>query len=158
MRHVAGTNDNITQIFSPKFKSTRNRHRITLSLTWQYEGQHALHLYSTLLGDHRPPLIRWASSLVSGIHSWRPENTQDNIGNTQDRDMERVGLMGNKFRVLVKLDNSDLHACLKLFPRCEDVYGPPMCWDIVTSSLSLSHSGSAPWCLDLSTTNLKRRG
>ena len=48
--------------------------------------------------------------------------------------------MGNYPDWGVKLDNSELHACLKLFPRCEDVYGPPMCWDIVTSSLSLSHS------------------
>lgn len=44
----------------------------SLFLTWQYEGQCSVHLYSTL-GDHWPPLIRWASSLVSEIITSRSE-------------------------------------------------------------------------------------
>ena len=48
----------------------------SLSLTWQYEGQGSLHLYSTL-GDHWPPLIRWASSLVSEINTSRSENSKE---------------------------------------------------------------------------------
>ena len=45
----------------------------SLWLTWQYEGQHSVHLYSTL-GDQWPPRIRRASSLVSEINPWRSEN------------------------------------------------------------------------------------
>ena len=47
----------------------------SLWLTWQYEGQHSVHLYSTL-GDQWPPRIRRASSLVSEIYPWRSENAQ----------------------------------------------------------------------------------